>query len=189
MTDEAIEAFPEPDPELAALISCIAPMQFVRWAREETNKKRIELREAPISPTDMEDSSLMWIHITGMLGMTAVGFGRGAHQYLILKIDNERARLYDPMRGKRQVAASEVSYDSVRFSKNIFSRANKARGAGAVLKDFLSAEEYELDVSLGRIQEDRYNCCPLALYAALLANAKSPRYARELNVEEIKRIA
>jgi hypothetical protein len=180
--------------ELESVLAQITPKQFVRWARAENNKLLHRLGERPVAENMAPDGSTMWMNVTRLLGMTAVGYAIGTpgdsrrigHQYLVLKVEPEFTGLYNPAAGVVSERTAGLADANFRFSPNLMRQIGSAAP-----KRFLQECGYELHTNARPVQvgmEFSLDCAPLALYVALLACAQKPEYSQRLKIEAIRDI-
>lgn len=172
--------------DLETLVRSIEPLQFASWSRTCYNRQKQRLEGSVLAPKEMTDN-ILWHYVTKELGMTAVGIGSHGHAVLILEMGPEQTKIYDPMRGICYRPTKKIPAEHLMPSNDlmpIWAKSNQD------LKDYLLSGEYELnlDDDFPRIQKDSYNCGPLSLYAALIANASTQKYAEKLNANSIKEI-
>ena len=171
---------------LETLVRSIESLQFAGWARNHYNRQKQRLDGNVLASGEMTDNFL-WHYVTKELGMTAVGIGSSGHAVLILKMEPEKTKIYDPMRGVCYRPTKKILAEHLMPSNDLMPMWAKNNQD---LKDYLLGDEYELNLNddFPRIQKDSCNCGPLSLYAALIANASTPKYAEKLNTDAIKEI-
>ena len=141
----------------------------------------------------------------GDYGVTSIFLGSKSHASLIVKVKDGEVVEYDPLDGELSDGIDINTYEPIAvqayFTGNLNDLFDLGVGFAAIdlgnvqnLRQVLNIVDtvdggYELEGmdSLGRIQGDGCNCAPLSLYAAIIGNVNTPKYAGRLDREAILR--